>query len=131
MGRGAWAEIEPLFGQAEATIGAVEPEKLRDHGLYGVQLKLKLEGTRTYVRLASVVLDSLSPRSEMIFEPAPLPFITRARKKVIAAVVKLALGGIDNVIDSIAAVFPLLGAFSEFKKHLEWSAEVAAQGVAG
>lgn len=127
----SWTEVEKLFEQARRLIADVSLAELREHGLDGAQLQLKIRGVQSFLPQAISRLESEGARLEEAPRNGLRALFSSISRKALARVVKGAAGGINIVLGSLGAVSPLspiTGAISELKGFIEWSAEVTAAG---
>ncbi len=103
----AWGELREVFQECEVRIRRAPLRWLRLHGLTGAQLQLK-------VATVDRAHDS-AMRQLQVENPPPRPGY--------AGIVKWLLDAIDNLLDSLARVVPLVDAIAELKKHLAWVAD--------
>ena len=110
-------------------IADVSPAKLREHGLDGAQLQLKIGGVRAFLPQAISRLESEGARLEEAPRKGVRAWWSSISRRALARVVKGAADGINIVLGSLGAILPPVGgAISELKGFIEWSAEVTAAG---
>ena len=92
----AWRETEQWFAIAEEQILALTDDQLAAHDLAGATLEVKLEA----VQLAT------GQAIEVLRNPSPLP---ESRWKWLRKKFKWTADGIDNVLDSLEPLVPIVG----------------------
>jgi len=116
----AWEEIQPLFDEAGGLILDADLNQLKVHGLSGLQLRMKMTCALAALDWGYATLGIPQILRRRVTLPRPL---TDLGRKLVAPIIQWGMEGLDNVLGSLAAVVPLVGAIEEVKRHLEWVAE--------
>ncbi len=110
----AWSELRTSLPLAAEEIQRLEVSILAQHGLAGGQLQLKIETTRRG-------FDRVREKVSRIRRKGPS--YVKKRRWYLARLIKWAAKGFDNLLDSLASLVPLVGAISELKGVIEWTAD--------
>jgi len=117
----AWEEeIEPLFDEAGRLTLDADLDQLKIHGLSGLQLRMKMTCAQAALDWGYVTLGVPRILRRHITLPRPL---TDLGRKIVAPIIQWGAEGLDNVLGSLSAVVPFVGAIEEVKRHVEWLAE--------